>query len=261
MTAVCLVEDIGRQGGGVVRAQQPPTTRVHEGEVEKGLVALTLGQLGGAAARPDGLADPAKCVPRRLGVDEVAPSRNDAGGVGADLLHVGELHPIGVCPELSAEHGDLGAADHDEHGLAGLQAATEKCERRTRELVLAGVEERLVGEGLPMPRRSRRGGGAHARFPKRAWATPPRRRGAAGPLPFSPPCRPRRALATASYFPGSTRGNKCPKTRNSRRAPRPRPPGAGSGGGAPTGAGCPPGRDRPTRLRPLDPVAPASLSS
>ena len=83
-----------------------------------------------------------------LGVDEVAPGRDDAGGVRADLLHVAELHAVGVGAELGAQHGDLRRADDDEHRLVGFQAAAEEWERRLDELVLAGVEERLVGERL-----------------------------------------------------------------------------------------------------------------
>ena len=81
----------GSSAVDVVRAQQPEVRGAREGEVEQRLVALALDELVGAALGPDRLADAPQPAPSPgVGVDELAPRRDDARGVDADLGHVGE---------------------------------------------------------------------------------------------------------------------------------------------------------------------------
>ena len=94
--------------GGVVGAQQPPGRHAGEGQVEQGLVALALDQLGRGALGPDGLADPPSVAAAVGGGHEVAPGGDDPGRVGPDLGHVGERDPVGVAAQGRPQQPDLG---------------------------------------------------------------------------------------------------------------------------------------------------------
>jgi len=64
----------------------------------------------------------------RVGVGELPPRGDDARRVAADLVHVGELHRVGLALQLVAQPADLVGLDHDERGLAGRQPfPNERC--------------------------------------------------------------------------------------------------------------------------------------
>jgi hypothetical protein len=100
-------------------------------------VALALDQLGRAAARPDGLPNPAEGAATLMLVHEVAPRWDDAGRIGADIGHVGEIDPIRISIQLRTQQVDLGRADNDQHRLPGNQTFADERQRALDELVLA----------------------------------------------------------------------------------------------------------------------------
>ena len=75
---------------------------------------------------------------------ELMPGRDYAGGISAQLAHVGELHSPGIGAQLGLERPDLRAADHDERRLLPRHAVADERQRSAKESVLAGVEQRLV---------------------------------------------------------------------------------------------------------------------
>jgi hypothetical protein len=148
MAAVRLRHHLGIQLEGVIGAQQPPGPAAGERHVEQCLVALTLGQLVGAASLPDRLPDAAQqAAAGVVGLHELAPGGDDAAGVGAHLLHVGEVDGSGVGAQLLAQHIDLGRADHDQRRLLAGDAIADEGRGPFQELGVPGIEQRLVPEG------------------------------------------------------------------------------------------------------------------
>src|SRR5256885_17077424 len=82
---------------------------------------LTFDELTRAAPTPDGFPDPtqpaAVCA---MTVYEFLPERDDAGGVGADIGHVGEVNPRPAASEIGLQQVDLlGAGDHHDRLARG----------------------------------------------------------------------------------------------------------------------------------------------
>ena len=76
-------------------------------------------------------------------------------GIPTDLVHVGERHVARRRAERVLQAPDLPVADSDHDGLAGRQAFAHERIEPGDELVLAGVQQRLVPERhprSPMPR-------------------------------------------------------------------------------------------------------------
>jgi hypothetical protein len=110
-------------------------------------VALALGQLGGAAPGPHGFADAAqRAAAVGVGGHEVAPRRDDAAGVAAEVPHLDEVDAVGVGPEGVAQELDLLGVDRDQRGLAGSHSLAEERHRGGHELVETRVEEGLMPE-------------------------------------------------------------------------------------------------------------------
>jgi len=144
MAAARFGDDRGRQRGGVVGAEQAEVRRGREGEVEEGLVALALDQLGGTAPGPDRLADAARGRVVLAAGHEVAPDGDDPRRVRADVGHVRKAHA--VCPALERGHegGDPVGAQRHQHPLPAAQALLEERYGPRQERVLIGVEDGLV---------------------------------------------------------------------------------------------------------------------
>jgi hypothetical protein len=122
-------------------------------------VALALDELSRLSLRADRLADPAQLNARpALGVDELLPERQDPGRVVTDPRHVQEVGAVGAT-QGRAKPVDLRLGDHDERWLARRKALVDERRCPDNELVLAGVEQCLVTEGLRL--RARR----HQRLP------------------------------------------------------------------------------------------------
>jgi len=112
-------------------------------------VALALDQLGRGPPGPDGLADAAgPPVGDVVAGHEVAPGGDDPGRVGSDVGHVGEGDPVGVAAQGGAEQADLGRAHHHQDRLVGGDPLADEREGAGQEVDLAGVQQRLVPEGL-----------------------------------------------------------------------------------------------------------------
>ena len=112
-------------------------------------MALALHELAGIAPLEDRLTDATQPGARSsVGGDEVAPGRDDPCGIGADLGHVGEHHPLGRAVQALAEPVDLGRADHDQRGSTGLEALLDEGAHRFDELVRARIHQGLVPECL-----------------------------------------------------------------------------------------------------------------
>jgi hypothetical protein len=101
MAAERLVEDLRVERLRVVGTHEPERGGAEECQVEQRLVALALSQLSRALVRTDRLPDSPH---GRAGVgtlrNELLPCLDDAGGVAANLGHVGELHLFRVAAEL-----------------------------------------------------------------------------------------------------------------------------------------------------------------
>jgi len=68
------------------------------------------------------------------------------GRVSTELLHVGEQHSLRLVSELCLQSASLRFGDSDQDWLAlGRRVAHER-RSRGEELVLSGIEERLVAE-------------------------------------------------------------------------------------------------------------------
>jgi hypothetical protein len=143
------VAGVGQHGGweaaDVVRAQQPPRLAVVEGEVEQRLVAPALDQLGVAAPGPGRLADAEPRSAARRG-HELAPGGDDARGIAAEALHVGEAHAVDVGPEPSAQQRDLVLGHGREDRAAAVDRLAEIGHQPGEILLVARVEDRLVVE-------------------------------------------------------------------------------------------------------------------
>ena len=142
--ALGLLDHVAVEVRGVVGADEVEAVGVGEGGVEQRLVALALDELGGAAAGPDRLADAAQ----RAGAaaDEVAPRRDDAGRVVADVAHVDELDALGGGAEALAQRPQLRRLEGDHHRLAGGDALLDERGDAVQERLGAGIEHGFVAE-------------------------------------------------------------------------------------------------------------------
>ena len=149
--------------------------RIGEGEVEQRLVALALDELVGAALGPDRLADAPQPAPRAgVRVDELAPRRDDARGVDADLGHVGEGHPLGgVGPELLAQPAIFAALTTTSVGSLRCHRIAQERQRPVDEAVVAGVEQGLVTESRCGPGLDVVCSGCHPGHPREDRNGPP----------------------------------------------------------------------------------------
>ncbi len=110
---------------------------------------VALVELGRCTSRPDRLSDAAQRRGRAgMTGDEPLPGGNDPRRILADHAHVGEEHAIGVAVERRPQIVDLGAADHHECRLVGLESIQQERGRAVEELVGTCIEERLVPERL-----------------------------------------------------------------------------------------------------------------
>jgi hypothetical protein len=83
-------------------------------------------------------------VAARVGAHEVAPGADDPARVAAELLHVGERHPVAVGAQRLLQDLRAPARDRDEHGRVGLDAVPHERDGSCEELLVTPVEERLV---------------------------------------------------------------------------------------------------------------------
>jgi hypothetical protein len=143
MGAARLVHDSGVEACGVVGAQQPERRRARKGEVQERLVVVALDQLGRRTARPDRLADPAQRPPV-VRVDEVTPRRNDPCRIASQRGHVDELHRVGLGSQLGLQRSGALRTHGDQDGLPGPHPVADERNRPGQELVLAGIQQRLV---------------------------------------------------------------------------------------------------------------------
>ncbi len=142
--ALGLLDHVAVEVRGVVGADEVEAVGVGEGVVEQRLVALALDELGGAAAGPDRLADAAQRA--RAADDEVAPRRDDAGRVVADVAHVDELDALGGGAEALLERPQLRRLERDHHRLAGGDALLDERGDAVQERLGAGIEHGFVAE-------------------------------------------------------------------------------------------------------------------
>ena len=103
-----------------------------------------LHQLGVGSTGPDRLADTSEPVGGAVRIDELLPRGDDASRVAPDLAHVREGDPVGIGTQPGLQQLDPVGVDEDEGGFVGGQAFAEEGKGRRDELVIAGVEERLV---------------------------------------------------------------------------------------------------------------------
>ena len=82
-----------------------------------------------------------------MGGDELAPGRDDAGGIAAELAHVGEEDLARLAVERVSEEVDLVGVDDREDLLPRRHAVADERADPVHELVATPVEERLVTEG------------------------------------------------------------------------------------------------------------------
>src|SRR6266545_4738695 len=140
-------QDVTADRRSVVRAQQSPWSPGHEGDVQQGLVAFTLVDLGGVALREDRLAHSPHAGARRgVAGHELPPDRNDPRRVAADLRHVGEVDVPRRRAESPLETRDLRAVDDDEDRVEGFEAFEDERRHALEELVDPLVEKRFVAE-------------------------------------------------------------------------------------------------------------------
>ena len=98
-------------------------------------------------AGPDRLADSTnRPTAGTLAIDEVLPHRNDAGGVDPDQSHVREHHMDGGRAEGVSKHGETRLGHDDENGLAPVDPFEDERQRTGEELIVVGVEQRLVAK-------------------------------------------------------------------------------------------------------------------
>ena len=230
--ALGLLDHVAVEVRGVVGADEVEAVGVGEGVVEQRLVALALDELGGAAAGPDRLADAAQ----RAGAaaDEVAPRRDDAGRVVADVAHVDELDALGGGAEALAQRPQLRRLEGDHHRLAGGDALLDERGDTVQERLGAGIEHGFVAEHEVQPNPSARydklpqcGGSG---WPCSCWrrASPLRPPGppipAAGGSPAPPRCRSSitRASPSIPRATSTSTASSSGSTGRIRRSPRPR---------------------------------------
>ena len=84
-------------------------------------------------------------------VHEVAPGRDDAGGVLPDLGHIGKPDAIRPAAELGAKQLDLLGVYYHEHRLVGLEPLADEWGRALNELVESRIEECFVAERVLQP--------------------------------------------------------------------------------------------------------------
>ena len=77
---------------------------------------------------------------------ELAPGGDDARGVAAEALHVGEAHAVGVGAERSAQQLDLVVADGHEDRAVQVDRRAQVGQQAGEVLLVARVEDRLVME-------------------------------------------------------------------------------------------------------------------
>ena len=133
----------------VVGAQQPQRRVRGDGQVQQGFVELALLQFRRSATHPHRLADTANRYRALLGaaavpVDEVAPSRNDAGRVATDLAHVQEFDPLGVGAEGVAKGLNASRDDGDHDRLIPIDALADERQHRVQEALLTAIHQCLV---------------------------------------------------------------------------------------------------------------------
>src|ERR1700694_3723773 len=129
----------------VIGTQQPERYGVVEGDVEQRLMTMALGQFVGTAFGIDRFSDTTEAVAlANVGVHKVTPGWNDASRIGAHVGHIGELNVPRSPPESRAQQTDLLGAHHDKGGLTGRDAVSNKARCASQELVLSGIEQRLM---------------------------------------------------------------------------------------------------------------------
>ena len=117
-------EDLIRQSGLVVRADQRERARGREGQVEERFVPLALGNLLRRPPCPDRLSDPVeRLAAAAMAGNEVVPHGNDASGVPAGRLHVDEFDASRSGAEPAAQSLLARREDGDEHWLVALDRA------------------------------------------------------------------------------------------------------------------------------------------
>ena len=129
------------EAGGVVGAEHRDGRA--EGAVEQHLVPAALLELGLAASRPGRFAEAAE-PGAGAGEEEVAPGREQAGGVASLDLDLGEDRQLRVGAELAADQLTPLERQRHEDRLAGLEPGADEGDRPGEEIVGVGVEERLV---------------------------------------------------------------------------------------------------------------------
>ena len=114
---------------------------------------LALDDLGARPRGPDGFADAAERSSRRgVALHPILPGRDDPRRVAPDLGHVEELDLRRVVRQFVAQHRGPRLDHRDEHRLAAVQAFAYELRCRGDELLVPGVQQRLVPKAVaPRP--------------------------------------------------------------------------------------------------------------
>ena len=99
-----------------------------------------------AGLRPGQIGSPTPRSGPERPADEVAPRRDDAGRVVADVAHVDELDALGGGAEALAQRPQLRRLERDHHRLAGGDALLDERGDTVQERLGAGIEHGFVAE-------------------------------------------------------------------------------------------------------------------
>ena len=131
--------------GRVIRAHERPRRAGAERQVQKLLVPLALDELVGRPGGRDRLTDSVHRPPGgEMRRRELVPGVDDAAGVHAGPVHVGEHHLVGRGAEPLAQAPDLAVAERHHHRLADRDALSQDRLEAVHELVVTRVQHRLV---------------------------------------------------------------------------------------------------------------------